>query len=40
MGTDNLQKDMEGCGKGFFQFGCGMTLLMAMLVGLLFVLGI
>lgn len=37
---DTFQKGLAGCNKGLFQFGLAMTLLMALLGLLLYVLGI
>lgn len=37
---EEFQEGFSGCNKGLFQFGCGMTLLMALLGLLLLALGI
>lgn len=37
---EEFQEGCAGCNKGLFQFGCGLTLLMALLGLLLFILGI
>lgn len=37
---EEFKEGCSGCNKGLFQFGCGMTLLMALLGLLLFALGI
>lgn len=37
---EEFEEGCSGCNKGLFQFGCAMTLLMALIGLLLFLLGI